>query len=597
VCGIFASIGSDSAREGNDGTSPAAAERTLGGLQRLEYRGYDSWGIAVAAAGRFERERAVGSVAAQRRSGLPPASLALGHTRWATHGAVTVENAHPHLDCAGRLALVHNGIFENAGAVRATLRAGHRIASTTDSEVLAHVIEEEMPALGLRQAARRAFQRFHGANACVVADAREGTLVALRDGSPLVIGVGEGEYWLSSDIDALRPLTRRIVALEDGQYAELTPSGYQIFSLADDTPIEPTVCVVEPPDTASAPVAEHRLLSEILEEPAVLARVAAGFPAQAAPLCEVLRRAARIHLVGCGAAYFAALAGVAFLADVAGREAAAAIGSEFQLAERFLAADSAVVYLSQSGETLDLLTSVRRVLQTPARVATLVNAEHSTLQRAVPAGLLLHAGQERAVVSTKAFAAKLACLGLLACALAGRLEEGIAELLRAREKVAAVLSPAYQRAHLDGLVSLLARQPHLFVIGRGFSHPVALNGALNIKEVSYLHAEGLAGGELKHGTLALIEAGTPCIVLAPADETHADALSAAHEVSARGGLVIGLAARHDPAFAYHLPIAEAGRFTCLPQMAVLQLLAYKLAVALHRDPDRPRNLAKAVTVR
>jgi glucosamine--fructose-6-phosphate aminotransferase (isomerizing) len=587
MCGIFAYCG----------RRQDAAQLTWQALNALEYRGYDSWGITCLDQGRLVRRRAVGPVSAQPLLDLPQASLAIGHTRWATHGGVSETNAHPHQDCGRRFAVVHNGIFENDRAIRAALRGGHELRSETDTELLAHVVEELALRLPFPDAARQAFRGFEGLNAAVVCDAVSGSIVALRNGSPLSIGLGDRECFVSSDLNALAAFAREVILLEDGECAEITPEGVRLYALAtgEALPVRAQPLAAPTQGRATRGDFAHFLLKEIHEQPQVLDAISGTFAREAGPLVDAMRSARHHYLVGCGTGAHAALLGTHLLADVAGREAIPVVGSELAARERFLDDSALVLYLSQSGETVDLLESLRRTSSRGATTTALVNVAQSSLHRLVQIPLLLHAGPEISVASTKAFMAKIACLALLAHALADDLPEGLAQLDGAREAVQRLL--AADGTILDAVVSDLVGAEHCFVIGRGLALPVALEAALKMKELSYLHVEGLAAGELKHGTLALIEEGTPCIVFAPRDATWPDTRSAIQEVRARGGWIIGVSSEPDEAFDRHIPVPDIGRLTIMPQVVVAQLLAYRLAIAKHRDPDRPRHLAKSVTVK
>jgi glucosamine--fructose-6-phosphate aminotransferase (isomerizing) len=587
MCGIFAYCG----------RRQDAAQLTWQALNALEYRGYDSWGITCLDQGRLVRHRAVGPVSAQLLLDPPAASLAIGHTRWATHGGVSETNAHPHQDCHGRFAVVHNGIFENDRAIRAALRGGHELRSETDTELLAHLVEELIVQVPFPEAARQAFLQLEGLNAAVVCDAVSGSIVALRNGSPLSIGLGDQECFVSSDLNTLAAFAREVALLEDGECAEITPEGVRLYALDTGKALPGRAQPLAAPAHGRATRGDfaHFLLKEIHEQPQILDAVGSSFAEEAAPLVDAMRSARHRYLVGCGTGAHAALLGAQLLADVAGVEAIPVVGSELAARERLLDDSALVLYLSQSGETVDLLESLRRIRRRGATTASLVNVPQSSLHRLVQIPLLLHAGPEISVASTKAFMAKIACLALLAHALADDLSGGLAQLNRARDALRHVLATA--GSALDVVVSDLVGAEHCFVIGRGYAFPVALEAALKMKELSYLHVEGLAAGELKHGTLALIEEGTPCIVYAPRDATWPDTRSAIQEIRARGGRIIGVSSDPDELFDDYIPVPDIGRLTVMPQVAVAQLLAYRLAVAKHRDPDRPRNLAKSVTVK
>jgi glutamine---fructose-6-phosphate transaminase (isomerizing) len=592
MCGIFGYVGARSDAPG----------LVLRGLKQLEYRGYDSWGIAVPRDGKIEVEKRTGKIGSAETS-LPASTVGLGHTRWATHGGVTDENAHPHLDCTGRLAIIHNGIVQNHRDLRRELLdRGHAFRSETDTEVVAHLLEEEVGRRAdgpepLVQALIATFRRLEGLNAIAALDVRSGCLAAAKSGSPMTLGWAGDGMLLASDYAALLEHTRRMTFLDESQAALLTPDGIAVFDVNSGERITPTIAEVE----WSAEQAELNgfpdfMSKEIHEQPHVLRRIARERRRDARRLAGLIRDAQEIHLVGCGTAAHAAMAGQYLLARVAGRRSFYANGSEFGYLEKFLGPGALAIALSQSGETIDVIDSVRGAKRRGASLASLVNVEGSTLFRLSDYAVLLGAGPERCVLATKSFTAKLAVLLLTAYALEDRVDEAAGLLEQAATEIEALLSD-WRRDYVRKIAEQIYRQEHLYVIGRGPSYPMALEAALKVKEVSYVHAEGFAGGELKHGVIALIESETPCLVLAPNDETHDDILSGAMEVRARGGTIIGIGPRHDEAFDFHIPIADLGEASGIVQAVPAQLLGYYLALLRGHDPDKPRNLAKSVTVK
>jgi glutamine---fructose-6-phosphate transaminase (isomerizing) len=592
MCGIFGYVG-------DVGDAAGIVHRAL---ERLEYRGYDSWGIAVAAGGHAALHRRVGKVG--RASPRLPASRAgLGHTRWATHGGVTEANAHPQLGCDGRFAVVHNGMVTNHHELRALLGdRRHAFRSQTDTEVIVHLLEEAFEAapLGrtrLVEATMAVFRKLGGLNAIVVLDAHEDQLAAAKSGSPLVLGWCERGAVLASDHGAVLPHTRRVTFVHDQQAVRLDAGGVSLFDIRDGRELTPEVSELEPeaPSVQSLGDADF-MLREIAEQPAVLRRVAVGFGQQREVLVREIAAAHHVFIVGCGSAAHAALAAQYMFARVANRRVTIATGSEFAHLLPFIERGSLVLALSQSGETIDLLEPVQAARQRGARVVALVNQPGSSLSRLADVTVPLLAGPERCVLSTKAFTAKLATLLLLCHALRGELEVGRELVGAAADEIEQLLGDE-RRAHIRDIATLICRREHLFVIGRGPSYPMALEAALKIKEVSYIHAEGFAGGELKHGVMALIEPGVPCLVLAPDDETRADAIASATQVRARGGLMIGISPRPDRVFDLHIDVAALGEAHAIAGTVPAQLLGYELARLRGCDPDRPRNLAKSVTVK
>ena len=603
MCGIFGFVA----------PQPLPASLVIDALRTLEYRGYDSWGIAFLD-GDLARER----IAVLKRAGRIPAStpnlpdtvIALGHTRWATHGGVTDENAHPHLDCTGTLAIVHNGIIENYLPLRRALeRSGHRFRSSTDSEIFAHLLEDTIANIEehhpsalddiptLVEAVRHAFNQVRGLNALIALHRSTRQLVAVKSTSPLVLGHGPAGTFVASDAVALVGYTDRIHYLQDDEIALLDHQGLQLFDRCTgqrrSARWEPLT--LRPADTSLGGY-PHYLIKEIHEQPRVLARIARERLDGARQLADLIRHSYGTFLVGCGTAGYAALCGSYLFSRIARRHVNAVIASEFKYQEHFLTDRSLVIALTQSGETIDVIEAVHAAKRRGATVAALVNATGSTVARLADFTIPLSAGPEQSVLSTKAYTAKLAILLLTAHILNGSEHVGLDTLWRAIEGMEMALAPATLdriRAVADRLVDA----QHCYVIGRGLSYPTALEAALKIKEVTYIHAEGFAGGELKHGVIALIEDGSPCLVFSPLDETRADILSGAMEVRSRGGWVIGISPEPDEAFHVHIPVADVGDASPLVSIVPAQLLAYELAVRRGLDPDKPRNLAKSVTVK
>jgi glutamine---fructose-6-phosphate transaminase (isomerizing) len=592
MCGIFGYVGAHG----------DTAAIVLRGLKRLEYRGYDSWGVAVIHDGRVALEKRVGKIG-EAAAMLPPSAIGLGHTRWATHGGVTEPNAHPHLDCSGRLALIHNGIVTNYRELRDPLvRAGHRFRSETDTEVIAHLIEDalvQMPAGEgqLINAAIATFRRLEGLNAIVVLDAHSGQLVAAKSGSPLVIGWSDVGYLLASDYSALLEHTRRVTFVDERQAVLINHESVRLFDVDSGRELSPEISELDwELEAAELGGYPDFMTKEIHEQPVVLRRIAGGHRDSARHLATMMQAASDIFVVGCGTAGHAALAAQYLLARISGRRVTFATGSEFSYLVDFVTKGSLVIAVSQSGETIDVIDAVRAARPHGARIAALVNVEGSTLWRLADDVVPVGAGPERCVLATKSFTAQLAVLLLTAYELAGSPELGPPLLEGAADEIARMLTDD-RRDLIRRIAEHIRLREHMFVIGRGPSYPLALEAALKIKEVSYVHAEGFAGGELKHGVIALIEPGTPCLVLAPRDETFKDIVSGAMEVKARGAMLIGLSPESHEAFDYHVALADLGPASAIVNAAPAQLLGYYLALLRGHDPDKPRNLAKSVTVK
>jgi glutamine---fructose-6-phosphate transaminase (isomerizing) len=600
MCGIFGYVG----------TRDEAPQLVLAGLKKLEYRGYDSWGIAARENGptvpQLLVDKHVGKIG-QASTDLPPGGAALGHTRWATHGGVTRANAHPHLDCHGRLAVIHNGIIENHTELKQELvAAGHTFRSHTDTEVVSHLLEDELAQASaiesgserLVQALMSVFRRLDGLSAISVLDSHENCIAVAKNGSPLVLGWGSDGNYVASDSSALLEHTRRMTFLDDGQAATISGDTIGVYDVASGRREADVrfMDVTWREESDGLDGFAHYMTKEIHEQPPVLRRLAAETGGEAQRLADEIVAARTVHFVGCGSAAHAARCGEYLFSRIASRQANCVVGSEFGYLADFLDDRSLVVGLSQSGETIDLLDSMKAAGRRGARLAALVNVEGSTLYRLVDHPILLGAGPERCVLATKSFTAKLGVLLMAAYAARGRLAEGRELLERAADEVQSFLTDG-RVEQLKMLAARIADREHLYVIGRGPSYPMALEAALKIKEVSYMHAEGFAGGELKHGVIALVDRGTPCLVLAPADETFSAIMSGAEEIKARGGYIIGISPRPSDVWDEHIPVADVGEAASLVNAVPPQILAYELAVRRGLDPDKPRNLAKSVTVK
>jgi glucosamine--fructose-6-phosphate aminotransferase (isomerizing) len=604
MCGIVGVLGSHEA-------APLLVEA----LKRLEYRGYDSAGIATVNRGHLDRRRAVGKLV--NLSDLlvhqPLAGKSgIGHTRWATHGAATVTNAHPHR--AGSVAVVHNGIIENFRDLRAELAAdGYAQESETDTETVALLARREIDrGAAPAEAARATLKRLHGAFAlCFLFDGHDDLMIAARKGSPLAIGWGEGEMFVGSDAIALAPLTDRITYLEEGDWAVVTRAGAEIFDAQDRRAnrAETRVRI----DSARIEKAgfKHFMAKEIAEQPVVVADALKHYTAPDGglnlPPALDFTGIDRVSLVACGTASYACHVAKYWFEQVARLPADIDIASEFRYRDPVLSPDAMAVFVSQSGETADTLAALRHVRDKVARVTAVINVPTSSIAREADLALPILAGVEVGVASTKAFTCQLIVLALMALKAAqdrGRIDAAtLAQRLETLRALPGLMNAALTLSDpVAAIAKDLAKAQDVLFLGRGALFPLALEGALKLKEISYIHAEGYASGELKHGPIALIDAQVPVIVLAPKDALFDKTVSNMHEVMARNGKVLLLSDAKG--------IAEAGQGTwrslTLPTVDPLwapvlyavpaQLLAYHTAVAKGTDVDQPRNLAKSVTV-
>lgn len=593
MCGIFGYIGKKT----------NAPEMVLEGLKTLEYRGYDSWGVATIGktdGSKIIVKKRVGKIGDATVADMPSGSIAFGHTRWATHGGVTEVNAHPHRDCTGSLAIIHNGIVENYDELKRELKKkNHRFVSETDTEVVVHLIEEAYAHnQSFTEAVRLSFNRLEGMNAIIVMDAKTETVIAVKNGSPLTIGKGAGENFLASDSHAMLPYTKNIYFMEDGDLAVVGPDDVSVYDVqtGNKKAVEFTTVSWGVLAHANKKHYAHFMLKEINDQPVVMDAIVKNKRQEIEKFSEHIKASFGTYFVGCGTAAYACLAGTYIFSKIAKRHVNFSVASEFGYLVDFLRKDSFVVGLSQSGETIDLIDAVKKAKKRGATVGALVNVIGSTLYRFADHPLLLEAGVETAVVSTKAFTAKLTYLILSAYSLIDSFSQG-QELLESAIAESHRLMGEAHTGKIRALAEEMKDRQHIYVVGRGVSYPVALETALKIKEASYIHAEGFAAGELKHGVIALIEPGTPCIVFLPDDETYAATLAGAMEMKARGAVIYGISYKPHDVFDRFIEVKDCGIASMIPMAIAGQLMGYFLAVLRGYDPDKPRNLAKSVTVK
>ncbi|USI74096.1 glutamine--fructose-6-phosphate transaminase (isomerizing) [Sphingomonas morindae] len=607
MCGIIGILGA----------APVAG-RLLEGLRRLEYRGYDSAGIATVTDGSIERRRAAGkldNLAAVLAAEPLPGLIGIAHTRWATHGAPTEDNAHPH--ATEHVAVVHNGIIENFKPLRDELIAkGHRFASQTDTEVVAHLVSEQIEAgIDPVEAVRTSLKRLHGAFALALVFAdHPDLLIGARLGSPLVVGYGEdGEIYLGSDAIALAPLTQRIAYLDEGDWVVITRAGAQIYD-RDDHPVERPVTLS---GATGAMISKgnyrHFMLKEIHEQPIVVAQTLRTYlrrlEGELAPPPEDIDLASvrRVTIVACGTSFYAGMVAKYWFEQFARVPVDIDVASEFRYREPIMEEGGLALFISQSGETADTLAALRHARASGQKIAVVVNVPTSTMAREADLLLPTHAGPEIGVASTKAFTCQLAVLAALAASLArakGRLsQEEERRIVRHLSEAPAAINGAlaYDEA-IEALAATIAPARDVLYLGRGPDYPLALEGALKLKEISYIHAEGYAAGEMKHGPIALIDDAVPVVVIAPSGPLFDKTVSNMQEVQARGGQVILISDYDGIEAAGEGCVATLTMPKVHPLIAPIvyaipvQLLAYHVAVAKGTDVDQPRNLAKSVTV-
>ena len=594
------------------------------GLRKLEYRGYDSAGIAVVKHGELSIRRSAGklgnletALAADPLDG----EYGLGHTRWATHGRPTEENAHPHRDCKGRIVVVHNGIIENYIELKRELQSqGHTFVTETDTEVVAHLVEREWKEDGLDGAVRRAMTRLRGLFALVLLSADDPQkLVAVRNGPPVVVGLGEGEYFVASDIPAILQYTRNVVFLGDQEMAVVTQAG-AVFSDFSGTVIAKTPTrVTWDPVAAEKAGYKHFMLKEIFEQPAavrdtILGRVSLEtgtiFPDETGLSDADLTSIDRVTLIACGTSWHAALVGKFLIEELARVPVEVDYGSEYRYRKPLAGPKTLAVAITQSGETADTLAALREAKQQGAKSLAICNVVGSMATRESDGTIYTHAGPEIGVASTKAFTSQLVALYLLALHMGQarktltveQRKTHIADLLQLPQQIEQVLKCAPQ---IEDIASRFYNRTDFLYLGRGINYPIALEGALKLKEISYIHAEGYPAGEMKHGPIALIDERMPVVAIAPHDHVFEKMQGNIQEAKARGGAVIAITTAGDDTL-WRLLDRTSDSIVAVPAMSPflapivitvpLQLLSYHIAVRRGCDVDQPRNLAKSVTV-
>ncbi|HEV7703495.1 MAG TPA: glutamine--fructose-6-phosphate transaminase (isomerizing) [Gemmatimonadaceae bacterium] len=595
-----------------------ATPMLLEGLKRLEYRGYDSAGIAIMNGKGLETRKAPGKIS--ELESLVVASpidgtLGIAHTRWATHGAPNFINSHPQMSCDEHIGVVHNGIIENGSALRQALEdLGHTFRSDTDTEVLAHLIEETYDG-NLEQAVIEALSKVEGTYGIAVVSSEDpNKIVAARKGSPLLVGLGEGEYFIASDVSAILAHTRQVIYLDDGDLAVLNRDGYQIIDM-DALPLERGVATIDwDLDMIERGGFAHFMLKEIFEQPDTVKNTMRGRllnetgTAKLGGLnltSEELLKFDNILITACGTSWHSALIGEFLIEELARVPVEVEYASELRYRNPIISDKTLCIVISQSGETADTLAAMREAQRRGARALGIVNVVGSTIARESDGGIYIHAGPEIGVASTKAFSSQVTALAMFALKLA-RLR-GLTELEGKRivdamqklpDQIAEILETA---PAIEEIAEQFKHVTNFLYLGRGYNFPAALEGALKLKEISYIHAEGYPAAEMKHGPIALIDENMPVVFIAPHDSVFDKIVSNIHEVKARGGCVIALTSRSEPALAgkldYEIRIPETiDMFTPILASVPLQLLAYYIAVKRGANVDQPRNLAKSVTV-
>jgi glutamine---fructose-6-phosphate transaminase (isomerizing) len=613
MCGIIGYIGSQ-----------RVVPILIDGLRRLEYRGYDSAGVAVVRNGTIDLRRSAGKLARlEEVIATTPidGDYGIGHTRWATHGRPTEENAHPHRDCTGRIVVVHNGIIENYLDLKVQLQnEGHRFVTETDTEIVAHLVEREMKDDGLENATRRALLYMRGLFALVLISADDpDKIVTVRNGPPIVVGLGDGEFFVASDIPAILSHTRDVVFLGDEEMAVITSSGVEFTDYSGRAVSKKSTRVAWDPVMAEKAGYKHFMLKEIFEQPWAVKETVLGRASQESGKVflheieipdETLRAVERIVILACGTSWHSALVGKFLFETLARVPVEVDYGSEYRYRDPIVAKHTLAIVLTQSGETADTLAALREAKKKGARSIAICNVVGSMATRETDGTVYTHAGPEIGVASTKAFTTQIVALHLLAMYLG---------------QIRGTLTPADAKPHIEGLAQLpllieqtlkcepiaeeiakrFYQRSDFLYLGRGINYPIALEGALKLKEISYIHAEGYPAGEMKHGPIALIDERMPVVTIAPDDHVFEKMIGNIQEAKARGGSVIALTTEGhssigrllDPSSDFLIEVPAAHPLLTPVLMVVpLQLLAYHIAVRRGCDVDQPRNLAKSVKV-
>ena len=590
----------------------------IGGLKRLEYRGYDSAGVAVLDRGALRTRRAAGKIAMLEAALVADpvvGHIGIGHTRWATHGPPTDRNAHPHLSTDGTIAVVHNGIIENYGSLKTQLAAkGHRFSSDTDTEVLACLIQECYEG-SLEEAVISALRLVEGTYGIAVVSSREPQkIVGARQGSPLLVGVSDGEYFLASDASAILAHTRDVIYLNEGEIAVLTPDGYRLMNI-DAAPVRRSVeTIAWDLDAIERGGYDHFMLKEIFEQPTTVANTLRGrlrLEEGTSKLGglnlshEQLMGIDQIIITACGTSWHSGLIGELMIEDMARIPVEVEYASEFRYRNPIVTDRTLCIVISQSGETADTLAAMREAKRRGARTLGLVNVVGSTIAREDDGGIYLHAGPEIGVASTKAFSSQVVALALLALKLGRKRNLSVArgrEIAQALDALPAQIQTILDTAPaIEAIAEAYRDAANFLYLGRGYNFPAALEGALKLKEISYIHAEGYPAAEMKHGPIALIDEKMPVVFIAPHDAVFDKIVSNIQEVRARGGRTIVITSRDEPVLAglmdHEIRIPETVDLLSPVLASVpLQLLAYYIAVKRGANVDQPRNLAKSVTV-
>jgi glucosamine--fructose-6-phosphate aminotransferase (isomerizing) len=590
MCGIFGYVG-----EKRDAT-----EAVIEGLRRLDYRGYDSWGVAVLNESEIKIEKQIGIVSKERPT-LPEATVGIGHTRWATHGKVSIPNAHPHYASDKSFVLAHNGIVENADTLKVMLQKdGYEFFSQTDTEAIVRLVEKKRKTTkSLEEAVRRAFKELKGRNTIIVL-ATNGDVIAARNGSPLVLGISENkkELYFSSDVFSFAPHVSDILVLNNGEMAVCRDRAFTLFVIESGKKIKLAFEKNMLKDVSvDKDGYEHFMEKEIREAPFVIRQVVAEEDKPYMELARAIKKARTVYCIGSGTAGAAAAQTAYYLRAFGNINAKELIGAEANEYRHLIGKGDLLIAPSQSGETADVLEVLEYAKSKKAQIASQVNMPGSMMTRLSDYAFMANAGPEICVMSTKIFVSQIAWGYLVGKAVQGKLAEGKKNLLATARAIEKMLADEKYIDEIQTLAAMLSKKEHIFLLGKGQNFQIIKEGMVKIIEGSYKHAHAIPAGDLKHYAITLMEAGVPVIVAISNDDVKADVLNAVHEVSARGAEVLGLAPENHSGFAQYLHVPDTKETSAIVNVIPLQLLAYKMAVVLGNNVDKPRNIAKSVTVK
>lgn len=590
MCGIFGYIGQAN-----------APEIIHQGLKRLEYRGYDSWGISIIEKGKIRTVKDVGHIPLILQKELR-SNIGIGHTRWATHGGVTITNAHPHLSSDKRFVLAQNGIVENYSALKASLeKQGLEFKTQVDTEVIVKLIEQNLKEkTSIKDSLIKSFKKLEGRNTVILLDSKENKILAIRNGSPLILGINKDEIFLASDPLAFNHLTQNIVEINNGELIEIEDGQYKIFDIESNKEI-----IRKPREEKLLNIDidkggyDHYMLKEIVEQQHTILKATAYSEKELKPLIDRINHSKNIYMIGAGTAAYACDQVCYYLRNIAKRNAISIKAYETESSLRIINKDDIVIAFSQSGETADTLEAVEILKKKGVYICSVINMPGSTLSRLSDIFFMSNAGSEICVASTKVFTSQISFGYLLAKSLVNEYSSAKKELIFLSSNLESYFNESLFEK-IKNISSKLKNKEHAFILGKGQNFHIAQEGALKIKEISYKHFEGFAAGELKHGVIALIEKGTPVISIISDDINSKDLISATYEVKARGALTIGVGDKKfekEKSFDYFITSASTNELKAVTNVIPFQLISYYLAKALGNSIDKPRNLAKSVTVK